>query len=129
MTRNMTRPVVQDGRMAKEHDRGLADRLSGAVWGHLIGDDATGAVEQRSFSFGGVEWWAFTERAARATVLSGDTSTLRCAHQAERETPTAEWFGIRAVRGVHVASALAEEEAMVVDGLQREAVHVAIKVH
>lgn len=38
MTRNMARPVVQDGRMGIELDRGLADRLSGAVWGHLIGD-------------------------------------------------------------------------------------------
>ena len=30
--------MVQDARMGHEPDRGLAERLSGAVWGHLIGD-------------------------------------------------------------------------------------------
>ena len=38
MTAEVTRPVMQDARMGFDLDRGQADRLSGAVWGHLIGD-------------------------------------------------------------------------------------------
>ena len=38
MTPKMTRLVVQDDRMGIDPDRGRADRLSGAIWGHLIGD-------------------------------------------------------------------------------------------
>jgi len=38
VTAEVTRPVMQDARMGFDLDRGQADRLSGAVWGHLIGD-------------------------------------------------------------------------------------------